>query len=59
MFLPTIKVTDISEKWRSAIRANQAIADFCLLKYNLKSLGVKVFFFEGILKIENFYHVVC
>jgi len=34
MFLPTIKITDISEKWRSAIRANQAIADFCLLKYN-------------------------
>jgi len=34
MFIPTIKITDISERWRLAIRANQAIADFCLLRYN-------------------------
>jgi len=34
MFMPTIKITDIAEKWRSAIRGSTAIADFCLLKYD-------------------------
>ena len=33
MFIPTIKITDISERWRVAIRANVKIEEFCQEKY--------------------------
>ncbi|AIF52004.1 hypothetical protein [Pelosinus sp. UFO1] len=33
MFIPTIKVTDISERWRVAIRGSAEIEAFCQEKY--------------------------
>lgn len=39
MFIPTIKITDISERWRAAIRNSVKIEEFCLTTYG-KSLKI-------------------